>query len=132
MIIPEGFGTVAPYVFVDDANAFGVFLQSAFGGEETLRSETPDGRVANLQVRIGTVTLMASDATPAFPAMPSSFYIYVENADETMSSAIAAGGKKIMDVADMTYGDRQGGVRDPFGNLWWISQRLVDEPYSAD
>lgn len=131
MIIPDGFGTVAPYVFVDDADAFAEFLQSAFGGEETVRSVTPDGRVANLQVRIGTVTLMTSDATPAFPAMPASFYVYVENADETMSRAIAAGATKIMDVDDMPYGDRQGGVRDPFGNLWWISQRLVDAPYTA-
>ena len=132
MIVPDGFGTVTPYVFVDDADAFGEFLKSAFGGRETVRSETPDGRVANLQVRIGTVTMMASDATPAFPAMASSFYIYVENADTTMARAIAAGGTKIMDVDNMSYGDRQGGIRDPFGNLWWISQRLVDEPYSAD
>ena len=34
-----------------------------------------------------------------------------------------------MDVSDMPYGDRQGGVKDPFGNIWWISQRLVDGPY---
>ena len=26
-------------------------------------------------------------------------------------------------------GDRQGGVRDLHGNLWWISQRLVEAPY---
>jgi len=30
----------------------------------------------------------------------------------------------------MPYQDRQGGVKDPFENLWWISQRLVDEPYA--
>lgn len=131
MFVPEGFGTVAPYVLVDDASAFGEFLERAFGGRETLRSQTPDGRVANLQVRIGTVTMMISDATPAFPAMPSSFYVYVENADESMAQALAAGATAIMDVDDMTYGDRQGGVRDPFGNLWWISERLVDEPYTA-
>ena len=35
-----------------------------------------------------------------------------------------------MAVADMPYGDRQGGVRDPWGNLWWISQRLVEAPYT--
>ena len=34
-----------------------------------------------------------------------------------------------MDVADMPYGDRQGGVRDPHGNIWWISQRTVEAPY---
>ena len=36
-----------------------------------------------------------------------------------------------MEAADMPYGDRQGGVRDPNGNIWWISQRVVHEPYGA-
>jgi hypothetical protein len=27
-------------------------------------------------------------------------------------------------------GDRQGGVKDRHGNIWWISQRTVHEPYS--
>jgi PhnB protein len=46
-----------------------------------------------------------------------------------MQTAIAAGGAKIMDVEDMPYNDRQGGIRDPFDNIWWVSQRLVDGPY---
>lgn len=129
MNIPEGFGTVTPYLFVRNAAAFGEFLKAAFDGDETLRTEMPDGRIANLQIRIGTVTLMISEATKAYPPMPSSFYLYVENTDTAMQTALAAGASKEMDVADMPYGDRQGGVRDPFGNLWWISQRLVDEPY---
>jgi PhnB protein len=29
----------------------------------------------------------------------------------------------------MDYGDRQGGVRDPFGNLWFVSTRLADGSY---
>jgi len=65
----------------------------------------------------------------AFPAMPASCYLYVENADEAMTRAIAAGGTKIMEVADMPYNDRQGGIKDSFGNLWWLSQRLIDGPY---
>jgi PhnB protein len=46
-----------------------------------------------------------------------------------MRRALAAGAAKIMDVADMPYDDRQGGVKDPYGNLWWLSERLVDGPY---
>lgn len=86
-------------------------------------------RIANAQVSLGTSTVMVSEASSAFPAMPASYYLYVENADEMMERAIRAGAEQIMAVADMPYGDRQGGVKDPFGNLWWISQRLVDGPY---
>jgi PhnB protein len=33
-----------------------------------------------------------------------------------------------MEVTDMPYGDRQGGVRNPSGNIWWVSQRLTAAP----
>ena len=62
--------------------------------------------------------------------MPSAYYIYVENSDQAMKQAMLAGATLEMEVFDMPYGDRQGGVRDPFGNIWWISQRLVDGPYT--
>jgi len=55
--------------------------------------------------------------------------MHVENADLAMEQALNAGATLEMEVADMPYDDRQGGVRDPFGNIWWISQRLVDGPY---
>ncbi len=128
MHVPKGFGTVTPYVFVQDAAAFGAFLLAAFDAEEIGRT-THDGVIANLQIRIGNVTMMISEASSRYPAMPSSYYLYVEDADAAMARAIAAGARKEMDVGDMSYDDRQGGVRDPFGNLWWISQRLVDRPY---
>ena len=86
-------------------------------------------RIANAQVRIGDSTVMVSEASAGFPATRSSHYLYVENADAAMSRAVAAGAVKIMDVADMPYDDRQGGITDPAGNLWWLSERLVDGPY---
>ena len=57
--------------------------------------------------------------------MAFAFYIFVENADSAMKQAISVGAVLEMDVADMPYNDRQGGVKDPFGKIWWISQRLV-------
>ena len=129
MYIPPGFGTVTPYFFVDDAQGFVDFLVHGLGGVETLRSLRPDGRIANVQVRIGTTTVMASDSSAAYPPMPASYYLYVEDADASMARALAHGATLEMPVGDMPYGDRQGGVRDPAGNLWWISERLVQEPY---
>jgi PhnB protein len=88
-------------------------------------------RIANCQVAIGTTTLMVSEASERFPPSRSSFYLYVENADESMQRALDAGANLVMAVADMPYDDKQGGVADPSGNLWWISQRLVEEPYRS-
>ena len=131
MNIPEGFSTLTPYIFVKDARAFMQFLVAAFSALEVECTLGEDGRVANAQLKIGDSMVMISEASEQYPAMPSAWYLYVENAEEAMQAAMACGAKLEMEVADMPYGDRQGGVVDPFGNIWWISQRLVDRPYTS-
>jgi len=129
MVTPTGFSTVTPYFFVDDAAAFVSFLVLGLGGVEALRHHRSDGCIANAQVRLGSSTVMVSEASTDYPAMPGSFYLYVADADRALAQALAAGASLVMPLQDMSYGDRQAGVRDRHGNLWWISQRLVDEPY---
>lgn len=129
MNTPPGFATVTPYFFASEADALVRFLIEGLGGEELGITYRPDGAIANAQVRMGSATVMVSEASADFPAMPASYYLYVEDADASMARAIAAGAVSIMDVADMPYQDRQGGVRDPHGNIWWISQRLVEGGY---
>lgn len=128
--VPPGFATVAPYIFADDAEAYARFLIDGLGGTETVRTMRPDGKIANLQVSIGTATVMVSEASARFPATRATYYLYVGDADAAVARALAAGGELIMPIADMPYGDRQGGVADRGGNIWWISQRLVREPYA--
>ena len=130
MYIPPGFSSVTPYFFVDNAEGFVAFLLRGLGGTEVLRSMRPDGKIANVQVTLGTSTVMVSEASPQYPAMAAAYYLYVEDADASTAAALAAGARLEMAVGDMPYGDRQGGVRDPHGNLWWISQRTVRAPYS--
>ena len=126
---PPGFATVTPYIFADGAEAYVRFLIDGLGGTETVRTTRPDGAIANCQVAIGTATIMVSEASERFPATRASYYLYVHDADASMRRALDAGGELVMEVGDMPYGDRQGGILDPGGNIWWISQRLVREPY---
>ncbi|TFW12958.1 VOC family protein [Brevundimonas intermedia] len=129
MRIPKGFAGVSPYLFVADASDYIRFLQDAFGAAELGRSLTPDGRIANAQVQLSGTTLMISEASDGFPPSRSALYLYVDDADATTDRAVQAGAELIMEPSDMPYGDRQSGVRDPAGTIWWISQRLTDEPY---
>ena len=129
MLLPPGFTTVTPYFFVDDAPAFVEFLVNGLGGTEVLRTLREDGRIANAQVRLGNSTVMLSERPPSYPQMRAAHYLYVEDADTAMIRALRAGAKQILPVQDMDYGDRQGGVKDTHGNIWWISQRLKEGPY---
>ncbi|WP_273453297.1 hypothetical protein [Nevskia ramosa] len=131
MYIPPGFNTVTPYFFVLNAETFISFLINGLGGAETCRTMRPDGLVANVQVVLGTSTVMVSEASKGYPAMSGAYYLYVENADASMARAIEQGAVLDMAVQNMPYGDRQGGVRDAHGNIWWISERFVHAPYTA-
>jgi PhnB protein len=129
MQVPEGFGVVTPYIFVSGGEEYVRFLEAAFDAREVGRSVAPNGRIANCQMKFGTTTIMLSEASAEFPASSAAFYLYVDDADISMERALTAGAEKIMDTADMPYGDRQGGVRDRAGNIWWLSQRLSADPY---
>lgn len=131
MYIPPGFNTVTPYFFVRNAEAFIRFLVDGLGGKETCRTMRPDGLVANVQVALGTSTVMISEATPKYPGMSGAYYLYVDDADASMARAIAHGAVLEMAVQNMPYADRQGGVRDSHGNIWWISERIVHAAYTA-
>src|SRR5262245_49155686 len=130
MYIPEGYGTVFSYMVVERADKFVQFIKSVFNARELGRTVMPDGRIANVRIRIGTTSFMVSEASQDnMRAMPAAYYIYVENVDETFARALSDGATKWFDPMDMPYEDRQAGITDPFGNIWFISRRLVHEPY---
>ena len=129
MHIPPGFTTVFPYIFAKHAAAYVTFLEQGLGGEVMGVHADSDGTVANAQIRFNDTTVMVSEATGDNPASQATYYIYVADADAAMARAVAAGGMQMMEVGDRVYGDRQGGMRDPQGNVWWISQRLAEGAY---
>ena len=126
---PPGFTTLFPYIFATDANAYLEFLREGLGGEVQNVHRSPDGIVRNAQIVFDDTTIMVSDAVDWREPTRATYYLYVENADAAVARAVAAGGELLGEVKDQDYGDRQGGVRDPAGNIWWISQRLAPGPY---
>ncbi len=129
MHIPEGFARVTPYIFAENAARYMDHLIAALGGADggrTMRGDT----LANGHVRFDTASVMISESGRGFPPSSIALYLYVADAHAAMAQALENGMEKIMDVADMDYGDRQGGVKDTAGNIWWLSQRLEDKPYN--
>lgn len=127
---PPGYPTVFPYLMVPAAEDYVRFLVDGLGAVEEGRTVAPDGRLVNARLRFGDDgVVMVAEAQPDWPAARSSHYLYVDDADAAMARAVASGGRAVLTVADRPYGDRQGGVEDPAGTVWWISQRLVDGAY---
>jgi PhnB protein len=78
------------------------------------------------EVRIGDSVVMLSDAMGEWKLMPTSIYLYVNDADATYQRALQAGATPMMEPANQFYGDRQGSVKDPAGNYWWIATHIED------
>src|SRR5512147_2153976 len=124
-ILPPGFNTVTPYFFATDAESFARFPVQGLGVTETSRTMRPNGLIQNVQFRLGTSTVMISEATERYQLMAAAYYLYVESVDASIQRALKHGATLEMEVGSIPYGDRQGGVRDPRGRIWWFSQRTV-------
>lgn len=132
--IPDGYHTATPYLIVKGAADAIEFYKKAFGATEMLRMPTPDGKVMHAEIKIGDSPIMLADECPEMGARspqtiggsPVSLMLYVEDVDKLFAQAIAAGGKVKRPVADQFYGDRSGGLEDPFGHQWHLSTHVED------
>ena len=119
----SGFHTIAPYIIVPRAVEFIDFLKVAFGGMERFRVPREPGSesIMHAEVAIGNSTIELADANEQFSAAPMAIHLYFDDADAVYTRAIEAGATSIYEVGDHVSGDRQGAVRDPFGNVWYIA-----------
>lgn len=122
--IPEGFRTVTPYLVVPDAAKVMDFLKRAFGATERYKMPGPDGSVFHAELQVGDSIVMLGQAQDE--NRRPMLYLYVPDVDATYKGAIAAGGISIREPADQFYGDRNGAVKDPGGNEWWIATHKED------
>lgn len=123
---PHGYHTVTPYLTVQGADELIGFLRQVFDAKVTERITRADSMVAHADVQIGDSIVMLADASSTWKPMPSAIYVYVSDTDTTYQRALQAGGTSLMEPASQFHGDRMAGVRDPFGNVWWIATHVED------
>ncbi|MCA1554497.1 MAG: VOC family protein [Chloroflexi bacterium] len=126
--IPEGYHTVTPYLVVPNAPAFMQFLQAAFGAQETVRMTDPSGRIAHAEVTIGDSVMMLAEASDTASHSPAMIHLYVDDCDAAYQRALVAGAISLRAPTDQFYGDRSAGVKDAFGNQWWLATHVEDVP----
>lgn len=126
--IPDGYQAVIPYLIVQDVAGLVDFLTRVFDAKEGHRSMRPDGTIMHTEVRIGDSVVMMGGANEQWKAMPSSLYVYVPDTDAAYRRALSAGATSLMEPADQFYGDRNAGIKDPAGNMWWIGTHIEDVP----
>lgn len=122
--IPPGYHTLTPYLVVENASKLIEFLKQAFGAKERHRHNRPDGSLGHAELQIGDSRLMMGAASAQCKSMPSMIYLYVKDTDSVYQAALRAGATSVMQPSNQFYGDRNGGVKDAWGNQWWIATHV--------
>ena len=132
--IPEGWHSLTAYISVKGAVEAIEFYKNAFGAKETGRLTMPDGSIGHAELEIGDSKIMIAEENEQWGNLspqtiggtPVSLCIYVEDVDAVFAKALQAGAKVTgeMVVKDQFYGDRTGGITDPFGHQWLIMTHI--------
>lgn len=134
--IPQGYNSVTPYLVIKGAARAIEYYKKVFGATETVRMDSPDGKVGHAELKIGNSHIMLADENPSMGqgyssaasigASPVSLYLYIPDVDLVIDRAVAEGAKLLRPVADQFYGDRSGFIQDPFGHLWGVATHVED------
>ncbi|MGH8398732.1 MAG: VOC family protein [Gammaproteobacteria bacterium] len=131
--IPKGYHSVTPYLIVNGGAAALDFYKKAFDAKEKLRMPHGD-RIGHAEIQIGSSRVMLADENPGMGARAPQpgiapavgIMLYVKDVDVVFKRAVAAGAKVERPLADQFYGDRTGGIIDPFGHRWYIGTHIED------
>jgi PhnB protein len=126
--------TVTPYLCVKDAAKALEFYVRAFKAKENFRLTEPDGKIGHAEFEIGNARLMISDEYPDFGALspntiggsPIKLHMRVDNVDDFVKHAVAAGATMLRPPKDQFFGERNSMLADPFGHSWFVSMQIED------
>ena len=118
-------GTVTANLYVqrtqDRSGAdFIAFLTAAFGATVEMHVDR-DGMIGHAVVRLGDTALELGEGTAPNLAAPAAFLMTVDDIDAMYARALAAGAEPLVPPAMQPFGGRAGGVRDAWGNEWYIT-----------
>ncbi len=121
--IRNGMGAVRPFVYgrLDLLD----FVERVFGAVELERNRIAGG--FHVQAQIGdSVVVLSAMEPPYVEATRSSIYVYVDDIDATYERAIAAGASSLSKPTDRPFHERNAGVKDAFGNTWYLATYRAD------
>jgi PhnB protein len=124
--IPQGLSTINVYLHPLRAEPVLAFIAKAFGGTNVQKYASPEGVVQHASITVGTSVIEMGEAGGPYQPLPTMFYLYVEDVDASYRRALEAGASSISEPADQTYGDRSAGVKDVFGNQWYLATQVSE------
>jgi PhnB protein len=132
--VPSGVSAIIPRLFCRDVEREIDFCINAFAAQEIVRRPGLDGKAAHAMLRFGSAMLMIESEWPGLPSRAPEpdgsssvvMYVYVEDVDKTVESALAAGAKILRPLESYLWGDRMAWLTDPQGHVWNVAMRFEE------
>lgn len=115
------FPSIRPYLLAPDADGLIAFVQETLNAELLGRYPDAEGRVMHAALRVGDSLIEMGEPAGDYKARPMALHIYLDDVDGAYNRALAAGATSTHPLTDQAYGDREGGVKDRWGNVWYFA-----------
>ncbi|HWA35761.1 MAG TPA: VOC family protein [Cyclobacteriaceae bacterium] len=124
--------TFAPELYIPNGVKDVSFYTKAFGAVELRRFSNDDGSIHVVEFSIDGALFHLHEETARLNAVSPAknkgttaiIGLFVSDVHSIMKRAVAAGATEISPTQDYDYGYRQGQVKDPFGHIWMIEQKI--------
>lgn len=120
-----------PYITVADPKKAIEIYEKALGATVAVVMDGPGGSIMHAELNIGGQRLMLSGEWPGMSSAPVgrspvNFMLYVDNADEALQKAVAAGMTAVGEAEDMFWGDRLTKAMDGHGYQWTFAHQIEE------
>jgi PhnB protein len=122
----------APQLYIPNGIKDVNFYEKAFGAKELRRFSNDDDSIHVSEMEINGALFHLHEVT-ADPAQFSPgkhngttvlIGLFVPDVDTVIDSALAAGAILVNPAQSYDYGYRQGDIKDPYGHVWMIEQKI--------
>jgi PhnB protein len=117
--VRHGMGSVRPYIY--GSLDLPDLIKRAFDAEELERLPTPGGFHIEAKIGDSAAVLEVGKFPPGVSTTAASIYVYVTDVDKAYRRALEAGATSIGAPENKPYKERAAGVKNSFGNRWYIA-----------
>jgi uncharacterized glyoxalase superfamily protein PhnB len=127
-IVPDNYTSVTPWIISPSSADLIEFLKAAFDAEEIPNSRITNeaGVIIHVVVKIGNAMVMLFDSREGWAPTPAFLNLYVADVEKAYQKALELGATSVTDITTLYFGEKVCRILDPFGNLWWINQRVEE------
>lgn len=127
-IVPNGYTSITPWIISKSSEKVIQFLETAFDAKEIPNSRilNKEGQIIHVVVQLGNSKIMLFDSKEEWNPTPTFLNLYVEDIERIHKKSLQAGAQSVTDITTLWFGEKVCRILDPFGNLWWINQRIEE------